>query len=132
MYNRTLTSSFTPLTAAGRPSLGQYNQNGKVEIILPKPTTLIARLILPNPPHPPIPINLTIFKRGENGSLGELVATTGPYAEGVSGVVWKSKIKLEAGVYLGLVSAWDAGMGIGVRWEVRIWGDSSFSAEVVR
>lgn len=112
--------------SGGRPSAGSYLSNPKVEIILPRSATIHARLHLPNPlSHP---INLTIFKRGTEGALGNQATTTGPYASSLSGVAI-AKTKLDAGVYLCIPSTYEKGME--GRWTMNIWSDVSLSAELL-
>ncbi len=64
-----------------------------------------------------------------SSALGDQIATSGPYADSLSGVTIDAK--LEAGVFIGVVSAWDLGLGVGVRWEARVYADSQLSAEVI-
>ena len=84
-------------------------------------------MLLTHPSPTPIPLNLTVFRRAPSASLGEQVATTGPYSDALSGVMM-GRIKLDAGVYLFVASAWEAGMGKGLEWELRVWSDGAFSA----
>ena len=83
------------------------------------------RLHLPTPA--PIPVNLTLFRRSTGSALGDQVATTGPYADNVSGVLIE-KTKLEAGVYLAIPSGYQAGLL--ADWRLDVWADDPFSAEM--
>ena len=92
---------------------------------------LRARLFTVLPPSSPMPLNLTIFKRVSGGQLGDQVATSGPYSDTLSGVR-VGRTKLGAGIYVLVPSAWEAAMGIGQEWELRVWADRAFEVEVPR
>jgi calpain-7 len=90
-----------------------------------------ARGLLPVRPNTPIPLNVTLFERGVGGRLGEQIATSGPYSDAVSGVsVPRTNVSL--GVYILVLSAWEKGMGIGHKWESRVWTDAPLEVERVR
>lgn len=59
--------------------------------------------------------------------MGDQLATSGPYSDGLSGVC-TGKEKLDAGVYLLVVSTWEVAMGQGLGWEVKVWSDGPLSA----
>lgn len=88
-----------------------------------------ARGILPSKPSSPIPLNITLFKRHTGSTLGDQVATSGPYSDAISGVNF-NKTKVPSGVYSLVISPWQRGMGIGEKWEVRIWTDAPLEAEL--
>lgn len=111
-------------TAGGRPSGNTYHRNPRVEVTLSAPSNVIARLTLPTPM--PVPINLTVFKRGTGAALGDLVATSGPYVERVSGVS-PGRHKAGAGVYVLVPSTYNATVA---EWALEVWSDTPFSAEV--
>ncbi|WWD16725.1 hypothetical protein CI109_101156 [Kwoniella shandongensis] len=125
MFNRMLKGTWNENTAGGRPSTGRYQQNPKVEVILPKPGYVLSRLYLPQPS--PTPINLTMFKRGTKGTLGEQVATTGPYEDCLTGVS-TGRVKLDSGIYVFVPSTYEGTKG---EWVMKIWSDVAISAEVV-
>jgi hypothetical protein len=83
-----------------------------------------ARLHLPEPLG--YPINLTAFKRSTDGTLGDQVATAGPYSDTLSGVCI-AKTKLDAGIYLFVPSTFDKGLQ--GAWTMNVWSDVSLSAE---
>lgn len=112
-------------TAGGRPSGNGYDRNPRIEVTIASPATLLARLTLPTPA--PVPVNLTVFRRG-TGTLGEQVATSGPYVERVSGVS-TGRCRLGAGIYVLVPSTYNAVLG---EWSVDVWSDVQFSVEVVR
>ena len=93
--------------------------------------TYSARLFLPNSTATDIPLNLTLFNRSEGGQIGDQVATSGPYSDTVSGVRIP-RLKLEAGVYVLVPSAWGAGMGVGKKWELRVWAEGPVEVELAR
>jgi calpain-7 len=76
----------------------------------------------------PIPLNITLFARLTGSKPGEQLATSGPYSDALSGVVLRNT-RLEAGVYLLVLSAWEAGSGLKSGWEVRCWADTGFEIE---
>ncbi|KAK1920912.1 calpain-like protease palB/RIM13 [Papiliotrema laurentii] len=131
MYGRTLSGMWSEDTSGGRPSGGAYDQNVRIEITLPRDCTIMARGLLPVRPNTPIPLNVTLFERGVGGRLGEQIATSGPYSDAVSGVsVPRTNVSL--GVYILVLSAWEKGMGIGHKWESRVWTDAPLEVERVR
>jgi calpain-7 len=71
-------------------------------------TTTRCRLQLAATTGTPIPISIAIFKRGPSGSLKQQVATSGPYADPVSGVVIP-QTHLEAGIYVLVPSTYAGG-----------------------
>lgn len=83
-----------------------------------------ARLFLPTPSG--IPINATVFKRGNGGSLGEQVATSGPYSEQTSGVK-VPRTKLEPGIYIIVPSTYQRGMR--ADWRLNVWSDRPVELE---
>ena len=87
-----------------------------------------ARAILPSRPATPIPLNLTLFRRNNASALGEQVATSGPYSDAVCGV-HVPRTKVAKGVYVLVVSPWERGMGLGEKWEVRVWADGPLELE---
>lgn len=111
-------------TAGGRPSGNQYERNPRVEVVFSAPATLQARLHLPTPG--PIPINLTVFRRGVGSELGEQVATSGPYVERMSGVSI-GRTKLGPGVYVFVPSTY--GTGELADWVLDVWADAAFSVD---
>jgi calpain-7 len=127
MFSRVVSGTWSEETAGGRPSNGSYHLNPRIEVILPKPSTLICRLQLRHPPPPSTPLNLTMFRRAPSAQLGDQVTTSGPYSDALSGVT-TGRVKLDAGIYMLVVSAWEAGMAKGLEWEVRIWSDGAVSA----
>lgn len=66
-----------------------------------------SRLQLSSPSSTSIPISIAIFKRGPAGSLKDQVATSGPYADTISGVVTPETL-LEAGLYVIVPSTYAA------------------------
>ena len=86
-----------------------------------------CRLLLPNQSPYPSPINLTIFRRASSGAIGEQLATSGAYSDDLSGVTIGEE-KLDAGLYLLVISAWDVGMGTGLAWELRVFSEGALSA----
>ncbi|WVQ83588.1 hypothetical protein IAT38_005729 [Cryptococcus sp. DSM 104549] len=126
MFSRVVHGRWTEETAGGRPSTGTYERNSMVEVILPKPGTLLARLYLPA--RSPAPINLTIFKRGPGGSLGEQAATTGPYSDALTGVS-TGRVKLDAGLYVAVPSTYEKAKG---EWVLKVWADVALSTEAVK
>ncbi|WWC60071.1 uncharacterized protein I303_102634 [Kwoniella dejecticola CBS 10117] len=125
MYSRVVHGAWNEKNAGGRPSSGRYESNPKIEMILPAPGTILSRLFLPNPSV--IPINLTIFRRGPGGNLGEQVSTSGPYIDTVSGVS-TGKVKLDKGIYLLVPSSFEA---VRTRWTVKVWSDITIAVESV-
>ncbi|GMK56635.1 hypothetical protein CspeluHIS016_0304750 [Cutaneotrichosporon spelunceum] len=125
MYARTIPGKWDEPTAGGRPSGNGYHRNPRIEVTLSAPGTLLARLTLPNPA--PVPVNLTVFRRG-TGTLGEQVATSGPYVERVSGVS-TGRVRLTPGIYVLVPSTYNAVLD---DWVVNVWADRQFSAEVVQ
>ncbi|KAK8861370.1 hypothetical protein IAR55_002189 [Kwoniella newhampshirensis] len=126
MFSRVVAGKWTEINAGGRPSGGKYEYNPKVEVILPKAGTILSRLYLPQPS--PTPINLTIFKRGLDGTLGEQIATTGPYADTLTGVCTR-RVKLDSGIYVFVPSTYEASKS---DWIMKIWSDVAISAELIR
>nr|ODN98585.1 calpain-like protease palB/RIM13 [Cryptococcus depauperatus CBS 7855] len=135
MFSRIFQNSWTDQTVGGRPSLGKYHDNPKVEVILPKLGVLlpvfridlsVSRLYLPTPS--PMPINMTIFKRTEGGALGQQVATTGPYSDSTCGVS-TGKIRLDAGIYIAVLSTYEPSKN---EWVLKLWSDVAFAAEMIR
>lgn len=90
-----------------------------------------ARAILPAQEDAVIPLNATLFKRGRSGTPGEQTATSGPYSDTMYGVL-VPKTRIEAGVYVLVISPWERGMGLGQKWEARIWTDGPLEVELVR
>ena len=90
-----------------------------------------ARGLLPTTPTSPIPINLTLFHRSSGTQLGSQISTSGPYSDTISGVV-VPKLKLDPGVYVFVISAWEVGLGVGENWQVRVWSDGPLEVEVVK
>jgi hypothetical protein len=126
MYARTVHGRWDARTAGGRPSGSKYALNPAVELVLPAPTAVMARLYLPQPA--PVPVNITLFRRAASGNgIGEQVATSGPYVEATSGVALP-RTRLPPGVYLLIPSTYERGM-LG-EWVLDVWGDKAFSAEV--
>ena len=78
-----------------------------------------------------IPLNATLFKRGRSGTPGEQIATSGPYSDTMYGVL-VPKTQVETGVYVLVISPWERGMGLGQKWEVRIWADGPLEVELAR
>jgi calpain-7 len=66
-----------------------------------------CRLQLASPSSTSIPISIAIFKRGPAGSLKDQVATSGPYADAISGVI-TPETHLEAGLYVIVPSTYAA------------------------
>ncbi|ORY29529.1 hypothetical protein BCR39DRAFT_531983 [Naematelia encephala] len=126
MYSRIVTGSWSELNAAGRPSLGQYEKNPKIEIILSRPSTIMIRIV----PSIIVPINMTLFRRSTSSSLGEQITTSGPYSETITGILIP-RLKLDSGIYLGVISSWDLGMGIGVGWKISVWSDSPLNVDYI-
>ncbi|BEI82526.1 hypothetical protein CcaverHIS002_0303940 [Cutaneotrichosporon cavernicola] len=125
MYSRSIVGKWDERTAGGRPSGNGYDRNPHIEVTLSAPGTLLARLTLPNPA--PVPVNLTVFRRG-TGTLGEQVATSGPYVERVSGVS-TGRVRLTPGIYVLVPSTYNAVLD---DWAVDVWADTQFGVEVVR
>lgn len=76
-----------------------------------------------------MPLNLTLFKRQEGRQLGPQIATSGPYADTISGVrIPRTRIE-EPGVYVLVISGYEQGAGKGARWKVDVWADSTFEVE---
>ncbi|EKD04298.1 hypothetical protein A1Q2_01329 [Trichosporon asahii var. asahii CBS 8904] len=124
MFSRSVSGKWDETTAGGRPSGNQYDRNPHVEVVFSTPATLQARLHLPTPG--PIPINLTLFRRGVGNELGELVATSGPYVERMSGVSI-GRTKLGPGVYVFVPSTY--GTGELADWVLDVWADAAFSVD---
>lgn len=76
-------------------------------------------------------LNLTLFRRSEGSKLGSQVATSGPYSDAVSGVRIPRTTVAEPGVYVLVVSAYEAGAAKGARWRLDVWADSTFEVEKV-
>jgi hypothetical protein len=93
--------------------------------------TCRARLHHPSPISPPLPLNLTLYTRGQGGHLSEQITTSGPYSDAVSGVRIPRK-RLEKGVYVLVPSGFERGGGRGRNWKVDVWCDSPISTERVR
>ncbi|KAJ9115525.1 hypothetical protein QFC22_005286 [Naganishia vaughanmartiniae] len=108
MFSRVVKGQWSGTLAAGRPSLGSYEQNPRYELLLPEPATVLCRLQLATTTGTPIPISVTIFKRGPSGSLKRQVATSGPYADPISGVLIP-QTDLEAGIYVVVPSTYAGG-----------------------
>ncbi|KLT45989.1 calpain-like protease palB/RIM13 [Cutaneotrichosporon oleaginosum] len=125
MFARAVHGKWDERTAGGRPSGNGYDRNPRIEVTLSTPGTLLARLTLPTPA--PVPINLTVFRRG-TGTLGEQVATSGPYVERVCGVS-TGKVRLTPGIYVLVPSTYNAVLE---DWTVDVWADTQFSTEVVQ
>ncbi|EIW69089.1 hypothetical protein TREMEDRAFT_39376 [Tremella mesenterica DSM 1558] len=126
MFSRTVVGQWTQATAGGRPSGGKYDLNPQIELILPSPTMIMARLYLPTPS--PTPLNLTIFRRATGSALGEEIVTTGPYSDAPSGVKI-NRVKLDAGVYIAVPSTYTSWEGC---WKCLLWADVGFTAELRR
>lgn len=99
-------------------------------VVLNNLTDRRARGILPTKPGTPVPLNLTLFQRASGSTLGNQIATSGPYSDTVSGVSF-GKSKVCSGVYSLVISPWQKGMAIGEKWEVRIWADGPLDTELV-
>ncbi|WVR04018.1 hypothetical protein IAU60_001017 [Kwoniella sp. DSM 27419] len=125
MFSRVVAGRWTEDNAGGRPSGGAYHRNPKIEVILPKPGTLLSRLLLPAPS--PTPINLTVFRRAAGGGLGEQVATTGPYSDALSGVA-TGRVKLDQGIYILIPSSFEPSKA---DWTLKVWSDVAISVEMV-
>ncbi len=69
-----------------------------------------------------IPLNLSVFRRGTGGALGDLIASTGSYSDNISGVLLPSTY-LEPGIYLMIPSTYSSGVCAG--FEVAIYSDNS-------
>ncbi|WRT65480.1 uncharacterized protein IL334_002423 [Kwoniella shivajii] len=123
MYSRVINGSWSEETAGGRPSSGGYYRNPRIEVILPKPGVISSRLCLPRPS--PVPINMTIFRRGTGVKLGEQVSTTGPYSDALSGVS-TGRVKLDSGIYILVPSSYGP---IKTSWIMKIWSDVAISVE---
>ncbi|KAJ9091431.1 hypothetical protein QFC21_007221 [Naganishia friedmannii] len=108
MFSRMLKGQWSGASAAGRPSLGSYDRNPRFELLLPEPANVLCRLQLAATTGTPIPISVAIFKRGPSGSLKQQVATSGPYADPVSGVVIP-QTHLEPGIYVLVPSTYAGG-----------------------
>lgn len=89
-----------------------------------------SRAALPAAPSMPVPLNLTLFARGPGGQLADQIATSGPYADAISGVK-VDRTRVKAGVYVLVPSAWERGMAVGSKWEVKVWSDGPLEVEVV-
>lgn len=111
-------------TSGGRPSGHGYARNPRIEVTVPVQASLQARLLLPDPA--PIPVNLTLFKRGTGSETKDMVATSGPYVERVSGVAI-SRVKVSPGVYVLVPSTYET--GVQCEWSLDLWADASFSVE---
>lgn len=85
---------------------------------------------MPIAPAMPVPLNLTLFTRGPGAQLADQIATSGPYADPISGVK-VDKTRVKAGVYVLVPSAWERGMAVGSKWEVKVWSDGPLEVEVV-
>ncbi|OCF58147.1 calpain-like protease palB/RIM13 [Kwoniella mangroviensis CBS 10435] len=123
MYSRVVNGAWTKASAGGRPSSGGYDCNPKVEVMLPTPGIVLSRLYLPTPSS--IPINLTIFRRGTGGGLGEQIGTTGPYADTLNGVT-TGKVKLDQGIYVFVPSSYEP---VKSKWVLKVWSDVAISVE---
>ncbi|KAJ9097859.1 hypothetical protein QFC19_006651 [Naganishia cerealis] len=108
MFSRVVKGQWSGFSAAGCPSLGSYENNPRYEMLLPEPATVLCRLQLAATTGTPIPISIAIFKRGPSGSLKEQVATSGPYADPISGVVCP-QTHFEAGIYVLVPSTYASG-----------------------
>lgn len=124
MYSRSYKGSWSDDSAAGRPTKGNYAQNPTLELTVPDPAEVILRLLLDQPAR--IPLNLTVFKRGPGGVLGDQVATTGPYAEKPCGVS-TGRVHLSSGIYLVVLSTYSA--GICADFQVMAYGTKAFELE---
>lgn len=129
--NRAVSSA----TATATASAAETQSLGSGPTPAPKPQAVA----------PPVPINLTLFRRGMGGALGDQVATSGPYDDSGGGV-WLADgpgegqgqsqgqgqrgIRLESGVYRGVLSCWDGGMGVGRRWTVRTYSDRAVELDL--
>jgi hypothetical protein len=66
-----------------------------------------------------------------NGVPSDQIATSGPYSEALYGVSL-ARTKVDGGVYTLVVSPWEKGLGVGGKWEVRVWTDGPLEVELVQ
>lgn len=91
-----------------------------------------ARLYVPTQSSSPHPINLTLFKRSTNGTLGDQIATTGPYSDAITGVAIPRNqgVKLDKGIYQLVPSIYEP--GVEGQWVMNAWSDVAISVEVAK
>ncbi|KAH7098311.1 cysteine proteinase [Auriculariales sp. MPI-PUGE-AT-0066] len=87
MYESVERGSWSLDTAGGGPSSGRYHLNPRYELNMPSPTRIIARLQLATR-LANAALNLTVFTYDpKTKTLGREVATSGAYAESLSGAL---------------------------------------------
>ncbi|EJD46911.1 cysteine proteinase [Auricularia subglabra TFB-10046 SS5] len=114
MYAKTLTGSWAEATAGGPPSSGRYHLNPFYDVRIASTSDILARLQLTSR-SPNAAINLTLFEWDEaRKKLGRQIATSGPYAERVSGALIQHS-KLQPGRYCLVPSTYVPGLCINFR-----------------
>ncbi|EKM60408.1 uncharacterized protein PHACADRAFT_167770 [Phanerochaete carnosa HHB-10118-sp] len=108
MFSKVIRGEWTTETAAGAPKFERYKHNPIHELKLPSQSQVLIRLQLANPGII-ISLNVTLFLLTSAKSLGSLVATSGPYADSVCGVVL-GPITAQAGSYAIVPSTFNPGV----------------------
>lgn len=124
LFQRSVTGSLD--ASFGRPALGQYDRNPRIEMVLPRPSRISGRLTLTGPETPS---NVTIFWRETGGRLGDQVATSGLYSDARYGVHLPS-VSLQPAVYVVIVSTFAAGSTAG-EFELKMFADQQFELSSV-
>ncbi|KAK7691878.1 hypothetical protein QCA50_005282 [Cerrena zonata] len=108
MISKVMRGSWTTETATGGPSFNKYTSNPIYELNIPTQSHLKVRLQLVDS-KAAAPINVTIFRPGEDGVLGSQVATSGPYTDTMPGVI-TPQILAQPGKYLIVSSTYSPGI----------------------
>ncbi|CAL1711572.1 unnamed protein product [Somion occarium] len=108
MFSKVIRGSWTSETAAGSPSFNRYVNNPIYEMKLSSQSHVKIRLQLVDG-NAEVPINVTVFRLTEHGTLGSQVATSGPYADAISGVV-TPQFLLQHGLYAVVPSTYTPGI----------------------
>ncbi|KAI0691496.1 hypothetical protein BC835DRAFT_1431695, partial [Cytidiella melzeri] len=108
MFSKLIRGSWTEDTAAGGPSFNRYMSNPVYELKLPSQSQVKIRLHLATPDSS-IALNVTLFRSTPRHTLGHHVATSGPYADAVCGVV-TPQMTLPSGSYFVVPSTYNPGV----------------------
>ncbi|KAL1938518.1 hypothetical protein VTO73DRAFT_11541 [Trametes versicolor] len=111
MFSKVVRGEWAGNSAAGGPSFGKYSANPAYELQVPAPSQLKFRLQLARS-HPTASLNLTIFNSSAGATSSNHVATSGPYASTISGVVIP-QTTFQPGKYLIIPSTYNPGIQVG-------------------
>ncbi|GJE94253.1 cysteine proteinase [Phanerochaete sordida] len=108
MFCKPIRGEWTAETAAGAPQFERYKRNPVYELKLSAQSQVLIRLQLSDR-NPNVSLNATLFQLKNDGTLGSLVATSGPYAETVCGVAL-GPVTAQAGSYAIIPSTFNPGV----------------------